>query len=515
MVQRQFTVNSCSPSKNLSAPSVVFAEATWYGSLRGGLHSGSGSDAQFFDGGSRWGIKGSAEASEGLTAVYRFEHKISTTDGGQPGGRLAYAGLSGGFGTITVGQIWNAAYNHVGVITDKSYYFGDSTTGYRHGNALSYAFASGPVSFQMDLISDGGMKTGQGIDKTEFGVTVAMGEIGKVAVAHTTVRDKMVTNMTDRIPGTPYKPAVINREAVPAVEAVPAGPTTYRVNTGTTAEPMYEPVKPIMVYLTAAQHADTGTPNVDADGALTAAGILLIERTGDRYHATGALAGECETLAENTDSADDCVPVPAYVQTTEETAIRRAAGAPTDQATTTTTTVTETFHAKAEAVPGDSAVPGRDAVPADVTPAVPGVPEKAPIEFTEIHPGHKNTHVAVEFNVGGVTPYVGYSVKKTNMGMKLQDKNKDKTLTEDEFLEVPATETKTTHYGVSGGLGDTGISFLVAARSEKPAGGEKSSPWLFNVSKNLGGGATVIFEHANDDDAKKTKKSRIGLHVSF
>ena len=56
-------------------------------------------------GGSRWGIKGSNEAGEGLTAVYYFESKIDATNGDQPGGRLANAGISGGFGSITLGQM--------------------------------------------------------------------------------------------------------------------------------------------------------------------------------------------------------------------------------------------------------------------------------------------------------------------------------------------------------------------------------------------------------------------------
>ena len=451
--------------------------------------------------------------------MYRFEHKISTTDGGQPGGRLAYAGLSGGFGSISVGQIWNAAYNHAGAITDKSYYFGDSTTGYRHGNALSYAFSSGPVSFQMDLISDGSMDTGQGIDKTEFGVTVAMGEVGKVALAHTTVRDKMVTSMTDRVPGTPYVPERIVTPAVPGTpgtDAVPAGPTTYRVNTETDAneDPNYVDVKPIMVYLTGAQNvAANFKDGAVNDGILNATGIALIERTNDRYHGAGALATECQALIDADDGTDDdCVPVTAYVS--EATTYRRAPGAPADQATVPT--VTETFHAEAEEVPGTPAVPAVPAVPE--TPAVtedevPGKKEVAPMKAMETVAGHKNTHVAVEFNVGGMTPYVGYSVKKTNMGMKLDADTQLKADNTPNVVSDPATETKTTHYGVSGGLGDTGMGFLVAARSEQTDGSKKTSPWLVNVWKDLGGGATVIFGHANDD--KGTKKSRVGLHVSF
>ena len=112
--------------------------------------------------------------------------------------------------------------------------------------------------------------------------------------------------------------------------------------------------------------------------------------------------------------------------------------------------------------------------------------------------GHKSTHVAVEFGLGGVTPYVGYSEQKKNNS---------------------AAKSKTTHYGFSGSLGDTGMSYLVAARNVKKANGMKSNPWLFNVSKGLGGGATVIFEHSggnkNASGMKVSAKSRVGLHVSF
>ena len=423
-------------------PSVVFAEAIWYGSLRGGLQSSSGSDLEYFDGGSRWGIKGSAEVSDGLTAVYRFEHKISTANGSQPGGRLAYAGLSGGFGTLTLGQIWNAAYNHAGAITDTSYYFGNATTGYRHGSALSYAFSTGPVGFQLDLVSDGGMDTGQGIDKTEFGVTVALGDIGKLALAHTNMRDTM-------------KPT----------------PESYWVRTdaagnpgGTTQAHM------ITVHLLPSQNV---AANVKDGKVSTDAGIALINRAGDRYFMTGASATDCKTLADNADATDDCTTATAFVSQTKADDTVAAGGgvAPTIGATE------ENYHFEGAAE--DNVV-------------------KTPAGSTRDKIGHKNTHIAVEFNVGGVTPYLGHSTKKNNSAIK------------------GVTKTKTTHYGVRGGLGDTGINFLVAARNVKPDAGAKTSPWLFNLSKNLGGGATVIFEHANyDNNEPGNKETAIGLHVTF
>ncbi len=142
-----------------------------------------------FDGGSRWGIKGSHEAGEGLSAVYRFEHKMSTENAGLGGGgRLAYVGLSGGFGTVTAGQIWSASYNSFGAVTDNSWFWGDAQTAYRHGNAISYAFSNDLMSLQLDGRYGGpeGNDTDPdtGLQDVEFGLSINVGDIGKVALSH-------------------------------------------------------------------------------------------------------------------------------------------------------------------------------------------------------------------------------------------------------------------------------------------------------------------------------------------
>ena len=172
----------------LSLPSVVFAEATWYGSLRAGIESSEG-NISVKDGDSYWGIMGSADAGEGFTVVYRFEHGINTEDGSQPSGRLSYVGVSGRFGTVTVGRIWNAAYNTVGVITDNAMHYGDAETSYRHGPAVSYAYSNDLMSLQLDAIYGGpeGLNTDPDNDLqlVEYGLSVNIGEIGKVAVAYT------------------------------------------------------------------------------------------------------------------------------------------------------------------------------------------------------------------------------------------------------------------------------------------------------------------------------------------
>ena len=145
------------------------------------------------DNGSRWGIKGSHELSDGLNAVYQFETKIDAANAGNPGGRLSYAGLSGGFGTVTMGQVWSASYNHIGGSTNHGYSLGGPDTSFRIGNAISYAVSIGSVSLQADVVANktGGMskkdsngKEDKNIDASQIGATLQIGENGKVAFAH-------------------------------------------------------------------------------------------------------------------------------------------------------------------------------------------------------------------------------------------------------------------------------------------------------------------------------------------
>ena len=215
----------------LSVPSVVLgaemAGPSLYGSFRTGLVFGSG-NAKVSDVGSRWGIKGSHEVSEGLTASYKYEARMDTTnattagnrhdklssgpdsrdasqngetiateldsDGeelcpdndndfcagnsvwseGSPngGGRLSYVSLAGGFGTVSLGQIWSATASHYGFAVDPTYawgHFGGAT--YRPGNTVSYSSSAGDVSFQIDKIT--------GDDEAlEFGASATLGPVG-------------------------------------------------------------------------------------------------------------------------------------------------------------------------------------------------------------------------------------------------------------------------------------------------------------------------------------------------
>ena len=89
-----------------------------------------------------------------------------------PGGRLSYVDLSGGFGSIRMGQIWSASANHYYFKIDPSHVNGKGGgSSYRNANSISYSSSAGDVSFQIDKV------TGDN-EKIEFGATAALGPIG-------------------------------------------------------------------------------------------------------------------------------------------------------------------------------------------------------------------------------------------------------------------------------------------------------------------------------------------------
>ncbi len=181
----------------LASPSVVFAEATWYGSFRGGVESAGGSThmKSFY---SRWGVRGSNEVAEGLAVNYRYEESLDlTTASLAAGNRLSYVGLSGGFGTLSIGRIWSASNNSVGSLLNPTFFYGKGGTSVRVGPAVSYANTVDAASFQVDLVMDGGNPSKSGVDHYEFGLSLDLGA-ATVAFAH---RKKYVAAV--ELAGTP------------------------------------------------------------------------------------------------------------------------------------------------------------------------------------------------------------------------------------------------------------------------------------------------------------------------
>ena len=177
------------------------AQATWYGSFRAGISSSSGNTVLYTPG-SRWGVKGSNEISDGLSGVYRYEEALdlSTATLGA-GNRLSYVGLSGGFGTLTMGRVWGAEYNSTGAILDNSYFLGNSYGSYRIGPAVSYAISTGPVNLQLDAVMrNNPVNNNKTVDRMLFGASAGFGA-GKVAISYDSNSDG-IDNDGDMIPKT-------------------------------------------------------------------------------------------------------------------------------------------------------------------------------------------------------------------------------------------------------------------------------------------------------------------------
>ncbi len=462
----------CGVFRELSAPSVVSAEAAWYGSLRAGVSSHD-SDTKFADGGSRWGIKGSNEISEGLTAVYRFEHKIDTAKASLTGGgRLAYAGLKGGFGTITAGQIWSASYNSVGAITDNSFAYGDSETTYRHGSVVSYANSFGPASVQLDLVMDGDRDSGsKDIDQVEFGLSVALGDIGKIAIAHVNKEDEMLGTMTYTVP-------VYMHTIVTTANSVVTTTNHYSPKAWSDTEK-----KP---------WASTGS----APGTLITIAVEPTAVVAGRNLATIQVKPDTTFVANNS--------LTYTIKRTDQGYINLA-----DASAVYYNENTKVFYAGGSCNIHDSsaddacvAAGGTFYITPIRVPSTPGTNTWAHYTFfdedvtktKDMNPGSKTNHIAAEFSFGGVTPYLGYSEKKMNGAMK---------------------KDKTTFVGVRGSVGDTGFGYVFQYRDKENADGTKPEPWILGLSKTMGGGASLHFEHS--DPGVKNMKSTTGvwLKVDF
>jgi len=138
--------------------SVAQADTTVYGSVR---ISETWTD---IDGGddfwdvrnetSRLGFRGSEDLGNGLAAIYHYEFGVDASDtadvGGEDvGGRLAYVGLNGGFGQLTLGRQWEPYYfavaGEVDVfngINSGNGYFSNRLAALRSGNMLVYTTPS-------------------------------------------------------------------------------------------------------------------------------------------------------------------------------------------------------------------------------------------------------------------------------------------------------------------------------------------------------------------------------------
>ncbi len=155
----------------LTAPMVAQADATLYGSLRLKVVAEENKDLDVADNASRIGIKGSVDTNiDGVKAIYRGEWKVNGNGANEANfgaGRLAYVGLTGGFGTAAIGQQWTPEYSFATGAVDIL--DGNSTAltvdVFRASNVISYVTPNmGGFQGALAVVADGSTTNGEDAD---------------------------------------------------------------------------------------------------------------------------------------------------------------------------------------------------------------------------------------------------------------------------------------------------------------------------------------------------------------
>lgn len=100
------------------APVAAQADATLYGSLRLKVSDFDNAETDVGSGANRIGMKGSSDLYSGAKAIFHFEQGVDSDEGAfdiTDGGRLAYVGATGDFGTATIGKQWSSFWSFTNV----------------------------------------------------------------------------------------------------------------------------------------------------------------------------------------------------------------------------------------------------------------------------------------------------------------------------------------------------------------------------------------------------------------
>ncbi len=143
----------------VAAPA-AYADISAYGRIHNRIQitdSGSSETQNVNNTGSRFGFRGSGDIGNGMTAFARYEFGTTTdTNAGGVSNRLSFVGLSGPFGSVSLGQQWSAYYQNVGTHASPNIANGPGQQlgPFRTGNTLQYSNSLGPISMMVDARVD-------------------------------------------------------------------------------------------------------------------------------------------------------------------------------------------------------------------------------------------------------------------------------------------------------------------------------------------------------------------------
>jgi predicted porin len=139
----------------LGVTQIANADLRVYGSIRQAVvHSDGTDDARIVDVNSRFGLQGSEVLGSGMVVFGRWEWGAdASVQDSSPGTRLGYIGISGDFGSLSIGSQWSAwdgfvGGDHMNVVDEGDWHNGTR----RNGRSLKFAGNYKGVSFESDVV---------------------------------------------------------------------------------------------------------------------------------------------------------------------------------------------------------------------------------------------------------------------------------------------------------------------------------------------------------------------------
>ena len=157
----------------VAAPA-AYADISAYGRINNRIVIADNDDVDMQTSGSRFGFKGSGDLGNGMSAFARYEFSTTTDakakDSSGIGNRLSFVGMSGPFGSVSLGQQWSAYFQNFGTHASLNILKGPGQLSNtvrpwlgRTGDTIKYANNFGPVSLKLDArVDDAGGGNGVG-----------------------------------------------------------------------------------------------------------------------------------------------------------------------------------------------------------------------------------------------------------------------------------------------------------------------------------------------------------------
>ena len=167
------------------ATPVAIADVAVSGSVRGSVqYDGASSEWSMKGAGSRLRFKSNSDLGNGQSAFVNYEFGVDSGGGSIQTGktkRLAFVGIKGDWGTMSLGAQWSTMFNVVGTYIDKSNiygglgYWGNGSGPYRNANSVYLSTSIGGFSISADTVMSPG--TGDDLDAATIGTNINVGGV--------------------------------------------------------------------------------------------------------------------------------------------------------------------------------------------------------------------------------------------------------------------------------------------------------------------------------------------------